>query len=397
MQLPKAIHELEFNHGTIYGEEEIAAVLEVMKANAPSTGPKVKEFEEGFAAYCGANHSLAVTSATAGLHLALIAAGVGPGDEVITTPISWISTANAAAALGARLVFADVDERTLNLDPVSVAAKITPRTKVILPVHLYGQCCDMGALNEIARPRGIRVIEDCAHAAGGEWKGRKSGTLGDIGCFSFHQQKNMVTLGEGGMNTTSDRGLYEKMLSFRSLCCRTYDPKGKYLPIDESVTPMGMRYWYLDFDGVGFNYRMTDMQAAVGIVQLRRLDGLNARRAEIAAMYNERLADIPGLVLPYVSPDVKHVFHVYCVLVKPEFGMSKEEFMWKLYTEKRIKVWSHYMPIHLTTVYRNQGHGAGECPVAERLFHEYVSIPIHPRLTDEAIDYVTGAIRELAK
>lgn len=397
MQLPKAIHELEFNHGTIYGEEEIAAVLEVMKANAPSTGPKVKEFEERFAAYCGAQHGLAVTSATAGLHLALIAVGVGPGDEVITTPISWISTANAAAALGARLVFADVDERTLNLDPASVAAKVTSRTKVILPVHLYGQCCDMEALNEIARPRGIRVIEDCAHAAGAEWKGRKAGTLGDVGCFSFHQQKNMVTLGEGGMNTTSDRELYEKMLSFRSLCCRTYDPKGKYLPIDESVTPMGMRYWYLDFDGVGFNYRMTDMQAAVGIVQLRRLDTLNARRIEIASIYNERLAGIPGLVLPYVSPEVKHVFHVYCVLVKPEFGISKDEFMWKLYTEKQIKVWSHYMPIHLTTVYRNQGHGEGECPVAERLFHEYVSIPIHPRLTDEAIDYVTSAIRELAK
>ncbi len=290
-----------------------------------------------------------------------------------------------------------MDERTLNLDPASVAAKITPRTKVILPVHLYGQCCDMDALNEMARPRGIRVVEDCAHAAGAEWKGRKSGTLGDIGCFSFHQQKNMVTLGEGGMVTTSDRGLFEKMLSFRSLCCRTYDPKGKYLPIDESVTPMGMRYWYLDFDGVGFNYRMTDMQAAVGIVQLRRLDALNARRIEIASAYTERLQGIPGLALPCPSPQTKHVFHVYCVLVKPEFGMSKEEFMWKLYTEKRIKVWSHYMPIHLTTVYRNQGHGEGECPVAERLFQEYVSIPIHPRLTNEAIDYVTDAIRGLAK
>ena len=397
MQLPKAVYELEFNHGTIYGEEEIAAVTAVMKANAPSTGPKVKQFEEEFATYCGAAHSLAVTSATAGLHLALIAAGVGPGDEVVTTPISWISTANAAAALGARLVFADVDERTLNLDPASVATKITPKTKVILPVHLYGQCCDMDALNEIARPRGIRVVEDCAHAAGAEWKGRRTGTLGDIGCFSFHQQKNMVTLGEGGMNTTNNRELYEKMLSYRSLCCRTYDPKGKYLPIDESVTPMGMRYWYLDFDGVGFNYRMTDMQAAVGIVQLHRLDSLNARRIEIASMYNARLQGIPGLVLPYVSPHVKHVFHVYCVLVKPEFGMSKEEFMWKLYTEKCIKVWSHYMPIHLTTVYRNQGHREGECPVAERLFHEYVSIPIHPRLSDEAINYVTDAIRGLAR
>jgi perosamine synthetase len=395
MNLPKAVHELEFNHGTVYGEEEIAAVLEVMRANAPSSGPRVKQFEDAFAAYTGTAYGLGVSSATTGLQLAMLASGVGPGDEVITTPISWISTANAAAAAGARVVFADVDERTLNLDPQSVAAKVTPRTKVILPVHLYGHCCDMDALNEIARSRGIKVVEDCAHAAGAEYKGRKAGALGDIGVFSFHQQKNMVTLGEGGLCTTSDRGLYERMLSARSLCCRTYDPKGKYLPIDEAVMPMGHRYWFLDFDEIGFNYRMTDMQAAVGLVQLGRLDGLNARRAQIAAIYTERLRGLKGLVLPWASPDVKHVFHVYFVRVQPEFGLEKEEFMWRLYTEKRIKVWSHYMPIHLTTVYRRLGHGEGECPVAERLFGEYVSLPIHPRLTDEAIAYLTSSIEDL--
>src|ERR1700685_3729485 len=244
MKLPQALHELEYGHGSTYGQEEQDALIEVLRANAPSCGPWVKKFEEEFAAFCGTQLGLAVTSGTTGLHLAMVAADVKPGDEVITTPISWISTANAAAALGAKLVFADVNPRTLNLDPASVAEKITDRTKAIIVVHLYGQCCDMDPIMDLARERGILVIEDCAHAAGAEDKGRRSGTLGDIGVFSFHQQKNMVTLGEGGMITTGRRDLYERMLSFRSLCCLTYDPKGKYLPIDETKQPMGKRYWY---------------------------------------------------------------------------------------------------------------------------------------------------------
>jgi dTDP-4-amino-4,6-dideoxygalactose transaminase len=396
MTLPQAIHELEFGHGSCYGKEEQDALLEVLRASAPSCGPWVKRFEEGFAEYCGTDYGLAVTSGTTGLQLAMIAAGVGPGDEVITTPVSWIATANAAAVLGAKVVFADVDACTLNLDPASVEEKITPRTKVILPVHLYGQCSDMDALNELALPRQIRVVEDAAHAAGAEYKGRKAGSLGDIGVFSFHQQKNMVTLGEGGLITTSDKSLYERMLSHRSLCCRTYDPKGKYLPLDESVQPMGKRYWYLDFEEVGFNYRMTDAQAAVGLVQLRKLDSLNARRIDIAGKYSEGLEGIEGLTLPFVSPENKHVFHIYTVLLEAAFLRTKEDFMWELYTRKRIKAWSHYMPIHLTTVYRKLGHLPGECPVAEKLFEKYVSIPIHPRMTDEVVQYVIDSIRELS-
>jgi perosamine synthetase len=395
VQLPKAIHELEFNHGSIYGAEEEAAVLEVLHASAPSSGPKVKAFEESFAVYCGTKYGLAVSSATAGLHLAMIAADIGPGDEVITTPVSWISTANAAAARGAKIIFADIDPRTLNLDPASVAEKITSRTKVILPVHLYGQCCDMDVINKMAHDKGILVVEDAAHAAGAEYKGSKAGSLGDIGVFSFHQQKNMVTLGEGGMITTSDKALFERMLSFRSLCCRSYDPKGKYLAIDEARQPMGKRYWFLDFDGIGYNYRMTDMQAAVGLVQLSKLDAFNDRRIQVAAQYCDRLRGISGLTLPYVSPGGKHVFHSYCVLVEPDFRLNKEDFMWELYNSKRIKVWSHYMPIHLTSAYRELGHREGECPVAEALFHKYVSLPIHPRLTEAAVDYVAASIREL--
>jgi perosamine synthetase len=396
MTLPKAIHELEFGHGSCYGKEEQEAVLEVMRAGAPSCGPKVKRFEEEFAKYCGTKYGLAVTSGSTGLQLAMIAAGVGPGDEVITTPISWISTANAAAVLGAKVVFADVDPRTLNLDPASVEKKITSRTKAILPVHLYGQCSDMDALNELARPRKICVVEDAAHAAGAEYKGRKAGSLGDIAVFSFHQQKNMVTLGEGGLITTSDKSLYERMLSHRSLCCLTYDPKGKYLPLDESIHPMGKRYWYLDFEEIGFNYRMTDVQAAVGLVQLHKLHSLNERRMQIAKMYSDGLEGIEGLTLPFIAPQNKHVFHIYCLLLEDSFSRSKEDFMWELYTSKRIKAWSHYMPIHLTTVYRNMGHQPGECPVAEKLFEKYVSLPIHPRMTDEVVQYVIDSVRELA-
>ncbi len=396
MQLPKALYELEYNHGAEYGHEEEAAVLEVLRASAPSCGPKVKEFEDAFAAFCGTTYGVTCTNATSGLELAMIACGVGPGDEVITTPISWISTANAAAARGANVVFADIDPITLNIDPASVERKITARTKAILIVHLYGHPCDMDALISIAKRHNILLVEDCAHAAGAEYKGRRTGSLGDIGVFSFHQQKNITTLGEGGLITTSNKKLYETMLSYRSLCCLTYDPKGKYLPIDERVLPMGLRYWMLDFNEVGYNHRMTDMQAAVGLVQLGKLPLLNAKRSALAKTYTERLSNIPGLTLPAVSQYVKHTWHVYCVMVEPEFKLSKEEFMWEMYVNRRIKVWNHYMPIHLTTAYRNQGHHEGECPVAESMFKKYVSLPIHPRITEEALDYMMRNIRELA-
>jgi perosamine synthetase len=396
MQLPSAVHELEYSHGSIYGPEEAAAIAEVLAASAPSCGIRVGAFERAFADYCGAAHGLAVTSATAGLDLAMAAAQVGPGDEVITTPISWISTANAAAKLGAKVVFADVQPDTLNLDPDSVARKITPRTKVILPVHLYGRCCDMDAFAAMSRPRNILLVDDCAHAAGAAYKGRKAGSLADISVFSFHQQKNMVTLGEGGMITTSHADLFERMLGLRSQNCRSYDPKGKYLAFDQQRQPMGKRYWHLDFEALGGNYRMTEMQAAVGIAQLRKLNGLNQRRAEIAAAYCRRLSGLRGLRSLAASPDVQHAHHIYCVLIEDDFPLTKEDFMWQLYTEYRIKTWSHYMPIHLTSAYRKLGHGPGECAVAESLFERYVSLPIHPRLTVEAIDYLCSSIEALA-
>jgi len=397
MEKPKVKFELEISHGSIYGPEEEAALLEVLRAGAPSCGKKVKQFEQAFAAYCGVRYALSCTSATTGLTLAGIAAGVGAGSEVITTPISWIATASAFSVLGARLVFCDVDPRTLNLDPDKLEALISPRTKAIAPVHLAGQCAAMDRITAIARKYGVAVIEDCAHAPGGEYLGRKAGALGDLGVFSFHQQKNMCTLGEGGMVTTDSRELFERVLSYRSLCCRTYGGSDKYLPIDEAKYPMGREYWRLQFDDIGYNFRMIDAQAAVGSEQLKKLDGFNARRIQLAARLTEKLRGAPGILLPWVDPKGKHVFHFYVLQLADEHPRKKADFMWELYVHKGVKAWNHYMPIHLSRPYRAQGHKEGECPVAEKAHERFLSLPIHPRLTEEAIDYMADCVRELGR
>jgi dTDP-4-amino-4,6-dideoxygalactose transaminase len=396
MTKPTVKYDLEISHGNIYGFEEAQALMEVMKAGAPSCGKKVKQFEDAFASYCGVKHALTVTSATTGLMLAGIAAGVGPGTEVITTPISWISTASAFSTLGASISFCDVDPKTLNMDPDKLEARITPRTRAIVPVHLAGQCCRMDRIMEIAKKHGVTVIEDCAHVPGASYLGRKTGGLGDIGVFSFHQQKNMCTLGEGGMITTDDTKLWERALSYRSLCCRIYGGSDKYLPIDETASPMGKDYWRLQFDDFGYNFRMTDAQAAVGIEQLKKLDRFNEIRIALANRLTEKLRGVPGIVAPYVDTNGKHVFHFYVIQLLDTHPMSKADFMWELYTEKGIKAWNHYIPIHLTAPYRAQGHTEGECPVAEEAHEHYVSLPLHPRLDDVAIDYMSSCVAELS-
>lgn len=396
MITPKVLYDLEVSFGTTYGYEEAIALLEVLNNLAPSCGKKVKQFEAEFAEYCGTKYALTVTSATTGLTLAGIAAGIGPGDEVITTPLSWIATAMAFSALGAEIVFCDVNPRTLNLDPEKLEALINPKTKAIVPVHLFGQCCEMDKICAIAQRHGVAVIEDCAHNPGGEYLGVKSGALGDMGVFSFHQQKNMSTLGEGGMVTTSNQAFYERVLSYRSLCCRTYGGSSKYLPIDEQIHPMGKEYWKLYFDDIGYNYRMTDAQAAVGIEQLKKLDKHNQKRMELAERLTERLQGVRGITTPYIDPKGSHVFHIYMLQLDRDFPLSKTDFMWELYTQKGIKAWSHYMLIHLTGPYRAQGHAEVECPAAEEIVERHVTLPIHPRLTDEAIEYMAQSIIELA-
>ena len=414
IQLPQTKFELEFNQGSVYGKDEEEAVLRVLANNAPSCGNEVLSFERELAEMTGSSFGIAVGNATQGLEIAARAAislyndshkgGRGDGQpEIVVPSISWISTASAAALAGATVRFADVAEPTLCADVASIKALVTPRTAAVIVVHLFGRPAD--GLVELAawlRERGVKLIEDCAHAIGAvDASGSPCGGMGDVGVFSFHQQKNMTTLGEGGMCVTSDSAMRDLMVGFRSLCARSYDPKGKYLSLDAAKHPMEHRYWLMDFADHGSNYRMLDMQAAVGRAQLRKVRGWNTRRAEIALALHAGLSAMhAGLRVADIVGGGKsvHAWHVFHVLVTDAFPLPKEDFMWHLLQDFGIKVWNHYSPMHLSSSFRSRGLGeVGDCPVAEALFEQYVSLPVHPRLTDDAVTYMVESIRSLSR
>jgi dTDP-4-amino-4,6-dideoxygalactose transaminase len=294
--------------------------------------------------------------------------------------------------------FVDIDPVTCNLDPAQLEAKITPNTKAILPVHLYGQCCDMDAILAIARRRGVPVVEDACHAVGADYKGRKAGSMGITGCFSFHEQKNMSTLGEGGMVVTNDPTVFERVALYRSHCTRVYGRSTKYCSLDETRFPMGKRFWWQDFDDCGYNFRMTDAQGAVGVVQLRKLDALNQRRIDNAAYLSVGLRDAPGITLPTVMPGCKHVFHLYPIQIDPErFGRTKDDFIYAMLYDRGIKVGTHYTPLHYTTAFQKRGFRKGQYPAAEAVAERLVTLPINPRQTREALDYLIESVHHLRR
>lgn len=398
MASPRIKHDLQIKYGTEYGPEEEQAVIEVLRQGAPTSGDACIQFESEFAAYCGVKHARAVSNGTAALFLSMIAAGVGPGTRVITTPITWIATAAAGVTLGAEADFVDIDPVTYNLNPAELEAKLTPNTRAILPVHLYGQCCDMDPILAIAVRHNVPVVEDACHAVGAEYRGRKAGSMGLTGCFSFHEQKNISTLGEGGMVVTNDSAVFERIALYRSHCTRVYGKSTKYCSLDETVVPMGKRFWWQDFDDCGYNFRMTDIQGAVGSVQLRKLDELNGRRIENARYLTEGLSGIPGLTLPTVVPGNKHVFHLYPVQVhETEFGLNKEDFVHTILHEYGIKVGTHYTPLHFSTAFKNRGFKKGQFPVAEAVAERLVTLPINPRQSRMALDYLIESIRALCR
>jgi len=391
-------HDLEIKFGSEYGPEEAEAMLHVLSRNAPTSGDECIAFEREFAEYCGVKQACCCSNGTAALFLSLVALDIKPGDRVITTPLTWIATAAAAATLGAEVVFVDVDPKTYNLDPNRLAEAITPNTKAVLPVHLYGQCADMDAILALANEHGFAVVEDACHALGARYKDRMAGSMGATGCFSFHEQKNISTLGEGGIVLTNDEALFERIALYRSHCARVYGKSTKYCSIDETKFPMGKRFWWQDFDDCGYNFRMTDIQAAVGRVQLKKLDELNARRIQNAAYLTEHLSDVPGLVLPVVQPECKHVFHLYPVQIDAEeFGMDKDDFILAMLNEYGIKVGTHYNPLNWTQAFQKRGFTRGMYPVAEAAAERLVTLPLHPRQTPEALEYLVASIRALGK
>ncbi len=394
----KIQHDLQIKFGNEYGPEEERAVIEVLRLGAPTSGDACIQFENEFAAYCGSTHARAVSNGTAALFLSLIGIGLKPGDRVLTTPLTWIATAAAGATLGAEVDFVDVDPVTYNLDPKALEEKLTPNTRAVLPVHLYGQCCDMDPILALSKQHGFAVVEDACHAVGAEYKGRKAGSMGTTGCFSFHEQKNISTLGEGGMIVTNDADIFERIALYRSHCTRVYGQSTKYCSLDETRFPMGKRFWAQDFDDCGYNFRMTDVQAAVGMVQLKKLDAFNQRRIDNAAYISAGLQDVPGLTLPSVAPGNKHVFHLYPVQIDAAaFGMARDEFIYAMMNERGVKVGTHYTPLHYSTAFRNRGFKKGQFPVAEAVAERLVTLPINPRQTREALDYLIDSIRQLQK
>ena len=398
MSTPKLKFDLQIKYGSEYGPEEEQALIEVLRQGAPTSGEACIQFEKDFAAYCGTAHARAVSNGTAALFLSLVALDIKPGDRILTTPMTWIATAAAGVTLGAEVDFVDIDPVTCNLDPAQLEAKITPNTRAILPVHLYGQCCDMDAILAIAKRHGVAVVEDACHAVGAEYKGRKAGSMGVTGCFSFHEQKNISTLGEGGMVVTNDPAVFERVALYRSHCTRVYGRSTKYCSLDETRFPMGDRFWFQDFDDCGYNFRMTDVQGAVGVVQLKKLDMLNQRRIDNAAYLTAGLRDVPGLTLPTVQLGNKHVFHLYPIQIDAaKYGRAKEDFVYAMLYERGVKVGTHYTPLHYSTAFQKRGFRKGQFPAAEGVADRLVTLPINPRQTREALDYLIESVRAMRR
>ncbi len=396
MGSPTIKHDLEIKFGSEYGQEEEQAMLAVLRQNAPTSGNACIQFEKDFAEYCGTKYARCVSNGTAALFMSMVALDIKPGDRVITTPMTWIATPAAAVTLGAAVDFVDIDPDTYNLDATQLEAAITRNTKAIIPVHLYGQCCDMDAILEIANKHGIPVVEDAAQAVGAAYKGRKAGSMGTTGCFSFHEQKNMSTLGEGGMVVTDDPELFERIALYRSHCTRVHGASTKYCSLDEDKFPKGKAFWWQDFDDCGYNFRMTDMQAAVGIEQLKKLDGLNARRAKNATYLNAGLSSVQGLTLPTTLDGNLHSYHLYPVMIDPvAYGMNKVDFVYAMLHKKGIKVGTHYNPLHWSTAFKSRGFEKGQFPNAEKVGECLVTLPLNPRQSQEALDYLIKSIVEL--
>ncbi len=348
----------------VIGPEEKQAVLEVLDSGILAQGPRVKAFEEAFAAMCGVKHAIATSSGTTALHTALLANGIGPGDEVITSSFTFIASANSALFVGAKPVFVDIDRRIFNLDPELIKAAITDKTRAIMPVHLFGLSCDMDPILDIASEYGLRVIEDACQSHGATYKSRKVGSMG-TGTFSLYPTKNM-TSGEGGMITTNDDTIAEQ--------CRVTRQHG-----------MRRRYYH---DELGFNFRMTDIQAAIGLEQLKKLDKFNQVRRENARYLSEHLK---GVIVPFVPEGYEHVYHQYTIRVP---GGRRDALIQHLAARDVGSMVYYPVPIHQQTFYINQLGYKLSLPETELAASEVLSLPVHPSLNVADLETIVNAVNE---
>lgn len=364
-------------------DDDIEAVGRALKRDYIATGPGIAEFEEAFAKYVGSKYAVALSSGTAALHACCFAIDIKPGDEVITTPLTFAASANCVLYCGGTPVFADVDPYTYNISPEEIEKHITDKTRAIIPVHFTGQPCDMDHIHEIARKHNLFVIEDAAHATGAEYNGRKIGSISDMTIFSFHPVKHMTTC-EGGMVTTNNEELYKKIRAFRAYCI-TKDPE---LLEDKEDGP-----WHYEMQGLGYNYRISDVMCALGISQLKKIDRFVNRRREVAGRYNEEMKNFEHIVLPYQAEGCKSSWHLYTILIKD--GKRREAYL-KL-KEAGIGVDVHYLPVYKHPYYQKNGYRDVKCPCAELIYDQILSIPVFYKLTEEEQTYVIQAVRDLAE
>ncbi|HJB91417.1 MAG TPA: UDP-4-amino-4,6-dideoxy-N-acetyl-beta-L-altrosamine transaminase [Candidatus Eisenbergiella merdigallinarum] len=382
------VRDTKLYYGHQYLDEaDYQAVLDVLRSgNDLTCGPKIAELEEKLCWITGAKYAVAVSNGTAALHVACLAAGIGEGDEVITTPITFAASANCALYCGARPVFADIDEKTWNIDPQSVRERITERTKAVVAVDFTGQSAQLDELLEICREKGILLITDGAHSIGTKYKGRPVGSVADMTTFSFHPVKT-VTAGEGGAVVTSDPALYERLSLFRAHGI-TRNPA---LMEKEPDGP-----WYYEQVALGYNYRMTDIQAALLISQLDKLDRFVARRREIVACYNEAFRRVPQLIVQEEIPESDTARHLYIIRLRPErLSIGRKEFFDALDAEN-VRCNVHYIPVYYFPWYRKLGYRKGICPKAEKLYEEILTIPLHYNLTDQDVEDVIRAVEKIA-
>jgi UDP-4-amino-4,6-dideoxy-N-acetyl-beta-L-altrosamine transaminase len=375
---------LPYGHQSVDGAD-VQAVLEVLRSDWLTTGPKVCEFEEKVAAYVGAREAVAVNSGTAALHTAAFAAGIGPGDEVITTPLTFCATANCVLYLNGRPVFADVCPDTLNIHPQEVAHKITSRTKAIITVDFTGQPCDYEAIRALAEEHRLVVIEDAAHALGAAYKGQPVGGLNELTAFSFHPVKH-VTTGEGGMVVTDDPHLAAKMRTFR-----THGVTVDFRQRAEAGS------WVYEMVALGYNYRLPDINCALGLAQMDKMDRWLARRREIAARYAAAFAQVPEVELPRVLAGADPAWHLYVIALNLErLRVGRREVFVALRAEG-IGVNVHYIPVYWHPHYQQLGYEKGLCPVAESAYERLISLPMFPAMTDGDVEGVIEAVAKVCK
>jgi dTDP-4-amino-4,6-dideoxygalactose transaminase len=376
---------LPFHRASI-GEEEMHAVLEVLQSGWLTSGPKVTAFESAFAGSIGATHALAVNSCTAALHLALAACGIGDGDEVIVPTMTFAATGEVVQYLKARPVLVDCAEKSFHIDPQQIEQAVTPRTRAIIPVHYAGYPCEMDAIMDIACSRGLKVIEDAAHAFPASYKGRMIGNIGDITCFSFYATKT-ITTGEGGMMTTENSEYAERIRKL-ALHGISRDAWNRY-------TAKGT--WRYDIIEAGFKYNLSDLQAALGLSQLAKADRLRDRRSAIAKRYSLGLTSLNAFSPPPEANDEGHAWHLYVVRVNPGcLRIGRDQVIEEL-KAREIGTSVHFIPLHLHSLYQKSlGYRAGQFPNAERHFAHAISLPLFPDMTDEEIDRVITALGEIA-